>query len=90
MPPGKEGALCIKLPLPPGTLPTLWQDDDRFVSAYLEQFDGYYLTGDECHVDENGLPSTAGPAAGRTTQRRPVGRQHHAVRTISSPTRSVR
>ena len=54
VPPGKEGALCIKLPLPPGTLPTLWQDDDRFVSAYLEQFDGYYLTGDEGHVDEDG------------------------------------
>jgi propionyl-CoA synthetase len=52
--PGKEGALCIKLPLPPGTLPTLWQDDDRFVSAYLEQFDGFYLTGDEGHVDEDG------------------------------------
>lgn len=51
---GREGALCIKLPLPPGTLPTLWQDDDRFVSAYLEQFDGYYLTGDEGHVDEDG------------------------------------
>jgi propionyl-CoA synthetase len=54
VPPGKEGALCIKLPLPPGTLPTLWQDDDRFVSAYLEQFDGFYLTGDEGHVDEDG------------------------------------
>ena len=52
--PGQDGAICIKLPMPPGTLPTLWNDDERFVSSYLSAFDGYYLTGDGGHVDEDG------------------------------------
>jgi propionyl-CoA synthetase len=51
---GVEGAICLRLPLPPGTLPTLWNDDDRFVSSYLSAFDGYYLTGDGGYVDEDG------------------------------------
>ena len=50
----EEGAICVKLPLPPGTLPTLWGDDDRYVSSYLSAFDGYYLTGDGGYVDEDG------------------------------------
>ena len=54
VPPGTEGAICIKLPLPPGTLPTLWNDDDRFVASYLSAFDGYYLTGDGGYVDDDG------------------------------------
>jgi propionyl-CoA synthetase len=54
VPPGQEGAICIKLPLPPGTLPTLWGDDDRFISSYLSAFDGYYLSGDGGYVDEDG------------------------------------
>jgi propionyl-CoA synthetase len=53
-PPGTEGAICIKLPLPPGALTTLWRDDERFVSSYLSAFDGYYLTGDGGYVDEDG------------------------------------
>ena len=52
--PGTEGAICIRLPLPPGTLPTLWGDDDRFVSSYLSAFDGYYLSGDGGYIDEDG------------------------------------
>ena len=52
--PGVEGAICIKLPLPPGTLPTLWQDDERYISGYLAAFDGYYLTGDGGYFDEEG------------------------------------
>jgi propionyl-CoA synthetase len=52
--PGAEGAICIKLPLPPGALPTLWRDDDRFIASYLSAFDGYYLTGDGGYVDEDG------------------------------------
>ena len=52
--PGVEGAICIKLPLPPGTLPTLWRDDERYVSGYLSTFDGYYLTGDGGYFDEDG------------------------------------
>lgn len=52
--PGEEGNLAIKLPMPPGTLPTLWGNDDRFISSYLEAFDGYYTTGDSGYIDEDG------------------------------------
>ena len=52
--PGVEGAICIRLPMPPGTLPTLWGDDDRYVSSYLAAYPGYYLTGDGGYVDEDG------------------------------------
>ncbi len=52
--PGNEGAICVRLPLPPGTLPTLWQDDERYVASYLSVFDGHYLTGDGGFVDEDG------------------------------------
>jgi propionyl-CoA synthetase len=51
---GEEGAICMKLPLPPGTLPTLWGDDDRFVASYLSAFPGYYLSGDGGYLDEDG------------------------------------
>ena len=51
---GEEGAICIRLPLPPGTLPTLWRDDERYVSGYLSAFEGYYLTGDGGYFDEDG------------------------------------
>ena len=49
-----EGAICIRLPLPPGCLPGLWNDEDRFVSSYLSAFDGYYLSGDGGYVDSDG------------------------------------
>ncbi|WP_006245363.1 propionyl-CoA synthetase [Mycolicibacterium tusciae] len=52
--PGEEGAISIALPLPPGTLPTLWGDDDRYQSSYLREYPGYYLTGDGGHLDEDG------------------------------------
>jgi propionyl-CoA synthetase len=52
--PGVEGALAIRLPLPPGNLPTLYQDDDRFIASYLSRYDGFYLTGDGGHFDEDG------------------------------------
>jgi propionyl-CoA synthetase len=54
VPPGTEGAICLKLPLPPGTLPTLWGDDERYVASYLSAYDGYYLSGDGGYVDEDG------------------------------------
>ena len=52
--PDTEGAICIRLPLPPGTLPTLWKDDDRYVSSYLSAFDGWYLSGDGGYKDTDG------------------------------------
>ena len=51
---GDIGALVLKLPLPPGTFTTLWNADDRFVSAYFSNYPGYYETGDAGYVDENG------------------------------------
>ena len=53
VPAGTEGAICVRLPLPPGALLTLWKDDERFVSSYLSAFDGYYLSGDGGYVDED-------------------------------------
>jgi propionyl-CoA synthetase len=52
--PGHEGAICLRLPLPPGTLPTLWGDDDRYVASYLATYDGYYLSGDGGYRDDDG------------------------------------
>ncbi|MBF0809241.1 acetate--CoA ligase [Rothia nasimurium] len=52
--PGEEGNLAIKLPMPPGTLPTLWGNDDRYISSYLDAFPGYYTTGDSGYIDEDG------------------------------------
>jgi propionyl-CoA synthetase len=52
--PDTEGAICIKLPMPPGTLPTLWHDDHRYVGSYLSQFPGWYLTGDGGYKDADG------------------------------------
>jgi propionyl-CoA synthetase len=54
VPAGTEGAICLRLPMPPGTLPTLWGDDQRYVDSYLSAFDGYYLSGDGGYVDEDG------------------------------------
>ena len=51
---GEEGAICVRLPLPPGALPTLWGDDARFEAAYLLEQPGYYLTGDGGYLDEDG------------------------------------
>jgi len=50
----KEGSVVAKLPLPPGCLPTLWNNDERFRKGYLEKFPGYYLTGDGGHKDDDG------------------------------------
>jgi propionyl-CoA synthetase len=52
--PGEIGALAIKLPLPPGTLLTLWNADERFVASYLSQFPGYYATADAGFIDDDG------------------------------------
>ena len=54
VPAGREGNIVLRLPLPPGTLTTLWGSDDRFRSSYLEVFEGCYTTGDSGYVDEDG------------------------------------
>ena len=54
VPAGTEGAIVLRLPLPPGTLPTLWGDDDRYVASYLSAYEGCYLTGDGGYFDEDG------------------------------------
>jgi propionyl-CoA synthetase len=54
VPAGENGAIVVKLPMPPGSLPTLWRDDERFRASYLSAFEGYYLTGDGGFLDTDG------------------------------------
>jgi propionyl-CoA synthetase len=54
MPAGELGAIAVKLPLPPGTLPTLWNAEDRYRKSYLSHFPGYYETGDAGMIDADG------------------------------------
>jgi len=54
VPAGSEGIVTMKLPLPPGCLPTLWEDDERFVESYVSAYPGYYFTGDGGYIDEEG------------------------------------
>ncbi len=54
LPAGELGAIAIKLPLPPGTLPGLWQAEARFRKSYLDKFPGYYETGDAGYIDDDG------------------------------------
>ncbi|MGD8847009.1 MAG: propionyl-CoA synthetase [Desulfobacteraceae bacterium] len=54
MKPGEIGALVVKLPLPPGALPTLWQNDQRYIESYLDEFPGYYKTADAGFIDDDG------------------------------------
>lgn len=51
---GRDGYVALKLPLPPGCLPSLWKTPVRFYKSYLEQFEGYYLSGDGGYFDEDG------------------------------------
>ena len=50
----EEGNIAIKLPLPPGTLATLWRNEDRFISSYMSTFPGYYETSDGGFIDKDG------------------------------------
>ncbi|WP_448207372.1 propionyl-CoA synthetase [Azospirillum sp. sgz302134] len=54
VPRGDIGAICVKLPLPPGTLPTLWGADERYKKSYLSDYPGYYQTGDAGFIDDDG------------------------------------
>ncbi|WP_061295082.1 AMP-binding protein [Herbidospora cretacea] len=49
-----DGAITLRLPLPPGALPTLWHDDERYIREYLTRYPGHYLTGDGGYFDEDG------------------------------------
>jgi len=51
---GSSGNVVIKLPLPPGTLTTLWNNEQRYIDSYLSMYPGYYLTGDAGYMDEDG------------------------------------
>ena len=53
VPRGQIGAICVKLPLPPGTLPTLYNNDERYVKSYLTEFPGYYATADAGYMDDD-------------------------------------
>jgi propionyl-CoA synthetase len=52
--PGETGEIVVRLPLPPGCLPTLWRDDERYVESYLSQHPGFYITGDGGYRDADG------------------------------------
>lgn len=54
LPAGQEGAVALKLPLPPGNSPTLWNQDEKYRQVYLERFPGYYNTGDGGYLSEDG------------------------------------
>jgi propionyl-CoA synthetase len=54
MKPGDIGAIVIRLPMPPGCLPTLWNNDEGYEKSYLSRYPGYYLTGDAGSRDEDG------------------------------------
>ena len=58
--PKEEGLVVVKLPLPPGTLPTLWNAEQRFLEAYLKPFPGYYFTADGGNIDDDGYVSIMG------------------------------
>lgn len=51
---GEQGNIVVKLPLPPGCLPTIWNNPDRFAAGYLERFPGFYLCGDGGYIDDDG------------------------------------
>jgi propionyl-CoA synthetase len=60
LPPGTMGTVAVKLPLPPGCLPTLWRQEDRFRESYLSQFPGYYSTSDAGVIDADGTITILG------------------------------
>ena len=52
--PNEMGDIVVKLPLPPGTFPTLWNADERYKKTYMSNYEGYYQTYDAGHIDEDG------------------------------------
>ena len=66
VPRGEMGAICVKLPLPPSFLSTLWNAQDRFLDSYMSQYPGYYETADAGYLDQDGylFVMESGPRAG--------------------------
>ncbi len=60
LPPGREGSVVLKCPLPPGCFPTLWQDEERYREIYFDPYPGYYFTGDGGNIDQDGYLSIMG------------------------------
>jgi propionyl-CoA synthetase len=60
LPAGAMGTIAVRLPLPPGALPTLWKQDERFREAYLAQFPGWYTTSDAGVIDADGTITILG------------------------------
>lgn len=58
--PNEEGYVAVKLPLPPGCLPSLWNNDEGFISSYLERFPGFYFSGDGGFKDAEGFTYITG------------------------------
>jgi propionyl-CoA synthetase len=54
VPPNTEGDICVRLPMAPSSLLTVWEDDERYLKSYLSRHPGYYLTGDGGYVDDDG------------------------------------
>ena len=54
LPAGEQGSIALKLPLPPGCLPNIWRNPERFKAGYLNTYDGYYITGDGGYTDDDG------------------------------------
>ena len=54
LPPGEIGAICASLPMPPSSLPTLWNAEERFIETYLSGYPGFYETADAGYIDEDG------------------------------------
>jgi len=54
VPAGEQGSIAIRLPMPPGCLPTIWGNHDRFIDGYLATYDGYYVSGDGGFIDSDG------------------------------------
>jgi propionyl-CoA synthetase len=58
MPPRQIGSIAIRLPMPPGCLPTLWNNDAGYEKSYLEKHPGYYLTGDAAFRTRTGTSTS--------------------------------
>ena len=86
LPAGQIGSIAIKLPLPPGCLPTLWNNDDGYVNSYLTRHPGHYLTGDAGYRDEDGYVLHHEPRGRHHQRRRPPaldGRDGRGARLAS-------